>query len=260
MAASSIYATYPSLSDKVVVVSGGATGIGASFVEEFTAQGARVMFLDIQEQASVDLIERLKAQNPKHIPIFMQCDVTDVEGSIKPVAARILKLFPNIDGLINNAANDARQPTLDITLDQWDRGVAVNLRHVFFLTQALTPGLIESGSGSVINMGSISWAIPSTGLAPYIASKSAIVGLTKTLAHEFGPRGVRVNSIMPGAIATERQRQDVLTPEYQAVILDRQAIKRILQPSEIARLALWLVADDSAAMTNQSIVVDGGWI
>lgn len=260
MAASSIYATYPSLHDRTVVVSGGATGIGASFVGDFAAQGAKVIFLDIQEQASVDLVKSLELQKPRHVPIFVQCDVTDVEGSIKPVAARILESFPNIHGLINNAANDTRQPTPDITLDQWDYGMAVNLRHVFFLTQALMPGLIESGSGSVINMGSISWAIPSTGLAPYVASKAAIVGLTKTLAHEFGPRGVRVNSIMPGAIATDRQRCEILTPEYQAVILDRQAIKRILQPSEVARLALWLVADDSAAMTNQSIVLDGGWV
>lgn len=255
-----MYATYPSLRDKVVVVSGGATGIGASFVEEFAAQGAKVIFLDIQEQASADLIKKLELQNAQHAPVFMQCDITDVEGSLKPVAARILKLFPSIHGLVNNAANDVRQSTLSITVDQWDRGLAVNLRHIFFLTQALMPGLIESGSGSVINMGSISWAIPSTELAPYVASKSAIVGLTKTLAHEFGPRGVRVNSIMPGAIATDRQQREILTPEYQALIMSRQALKRILQPSEVARLALWLVADDSAAMTNQSIVVDGGWI
>lgn len=261
MASSSQYATYPSLNDKVVVISGGATGIGASFVEEFAIQGAQVIFLDIQEAASAALIKRLATtQNVKHAPIFFLCDVTDIEGSVKPVTDKILQRFPRIHGLINNAARDTRQSTLGITLDQWDDSIAVDLRHVFFLTQALIGALVASGSGSVINMGSISWAIPSTGLVPYVASKAAIVGLTKTFAHEFGSRGVRVNSIMPGAIATERQKREILTPEYQELILSRQALKRILEPSDVARLALWLVADDSSAVTNQSLVVDAGWI
>lgn len=122
------------------------------------------------------------------------------------------------------------------------------------------PGLIASQAGSVINMGSITWAIPATGLVPYATSKSAVIGLMKTLAHEFGPQGVRVNSIMPGAIATERQKKEITTSTYEEHILSRQALKRLLQPDEVTRLALWLIADDSAAMTNQSIVIDGGWI
>jgi NAD(P)-dependent dehydrogenase (short-subunit alcohol dehydrogenase family) len=260
MESSSRYANYPSLRDKNVVVSGGATGIGASFVEEFALQGAQVIFLDIQNIAASSLIERLASRGVSHIPIFIECDVTDIDGSVRTAAASIRSQFNHIHALINNAANDVRQSTLDITLDQWDQGIAVNLRHVFFLTQALMPALIASGSGSVINMGSISWAIPGTGIAPYIASKAAIVGLTKTLAHEFGNQGVRVNSIMPGAIATDRQKRDILTPEYVKQVLDRQALKRILQPDEVARLALWLVADDSAGVTNQSIVIDGGCI
>ncbi len=260
MAGQGQYAIYPSLKDRVVVISGGATGIGGSMSEAFALQGAQVVLLDILESAATTLCDRLVAAGAAHRPVFHQCDVTDIEGALKPVAAAILKQFPQVHALINNAANDVRQPTLDLTVDQWDRGLAVNLRHQFFLTQALLPGLIAAGSSSVINMGSITWAIPGTGLVPYIASKAAVVGLTKTLAHEFGPKGVRVNSIMPGAIATERQKEQVITPEYEAHVLSRQALKRILQPDEVARLSLWLVADDSSAVTNQSIVCDAGWI
>lgn len=255
-----MFATYPSLGERVVVISGGASGIGASMVEGFALQGARVIFLDITADAATELIQRLTQLGPKHIPLYIQCDVTDIDGSLRPAAVRILKDFPIIDAIINNAASDARQPTLDITTDQWDHGLDVNLRHVFFLTQALMQGLVAAKSASVVNMGSITWAIPGVGLVPYIASKAAIVGLTRTLAHEFGPQGVRFNSIMPGAIATERQRREVFTPEYEAHVLGRQALKRILQPEEVARLAMWLVADDSSGVTNQSIVVDGGWI
>ncbi|CAM1501035.1 Fc.00g101970.m01.CDS01 [Cosmosporella sp. VM-42] len=254
------FAIYPSLAGRVVVISGGATGIGASMVDEFSRQGSRVIILDILTEAASELIQKLVDTGVAHRPVFHRCDVTDIDGCVRPVAANILADFPKIDAVINNAAADARGPTLDFTVEDWDKGLAVNLRHQFFLTQALLPGLIAAGSSSVVNMGSISWAIPATGLAPYIASKSAIVGLTKTLAHEFGPQGVRVNSIMPGAIATERQKREVQTPEYKALVLDRQALKRILQPAEVSRLALWLVADDSSGVTNQSIVIDAGWI
>jgi NAD(P)-dependent dehydrogenase (short-subunit alcohol dehydrogenase family) len=259
MAVSSRYAIYPSLRDRVIVISGGATGIGASMVDEFALQGAQVIFLDIQRPAAFELVHKLENQKVAYPPIFIECDVTNIEGDVKPAAANIRSQFPQVHALINNAANDIRQPTLEITLAEWDRGIAVNLRHTFFLTQALMPALIASGSGSVINMGSITWAIPGVGLAPYVASKSAIVGLTRTLAHEFGPQGVRVNSIMPGAIATDRQKRDILTREYEELVLSRQALKRILQPDEVARFALWLVADDSAGVTNQSIVIDAGW-
>ena len=253
------FAIYPSLKDRVVVISGGATGIGASITESFAAQGAQVIILDIQPAAAADLIAKLAAQNVPHRPIYEDCDVTRIDEAVKPVAAKILVRFPRIHGLINNAARDTRQPTLEISPSDWDDSVAVNLRHIFFLTQALLPGLLAA-QASVVNMGSITWAIPSTGVLPYAASKSAIVGLTKTLAHEFGPKGLRVNSIMPGAVETERQRRDVLTPEYCEWVLSRQALKKMLQPEEIARAALWLVADDSSGMTNQNMVVDAGWI
>lgn len=258
------YASYPSLRGRNVVISGGATGIGASMVEAFALQGSQVIFLDILDDAANELISKMADLGVENCPVYYHCDVTDVEGALKPTATEILERFELIHGLVNNAACDERMKTMDVTPEAWDQGVAVNLRHVFFLTQALLPGLIVAGTSSttssVINMGSISWAIPGVGLVPYIASKSAIVGLTKTLAHEFGPQGVRVNSIMPGAIATERQKREIITPEYEAQIIERQALKRLLQPDEVARLALWLIADDSSAVTNQSIVIDGGWI
>jgi NAD(P)-dependent dehydrogenase (short-subunit alcohol dehydrogenase family) len=138
--------------------------------------------------------------------------------------------------------------------------LAVNLKHQFFVTQAIAPGMKSRGRGSILNMSSIAWMIPSTGLPVYIAAKAAIVGLTRTFAHELGPHNIRVNAILPGAILTERQQQLWFTPEYSAEILSRQALKRHLYPDEVARLALFLAADDSSAITNQTHIIDGGWI
>jgi NAD(P)-dependent dehydrogenase (short-subunit alcohol dehydrogenase family) len=260
MATQAEYAVYPGLKDRVVVISGGASGIGESMVELFTMQGSQVVFLDIDTLAATKLVERLGHANPPHIPIFYECNVIDIEKRLKPVALSILSRFPRIHGLINNAAHDRRLATQSITVEQWDEGVAVNLRHQFFLTQALIPGLSAAGNSSVINMGSIVWAIPAVEMAPYVASKAAIVGLTRTLAHELGVHGIRVNSIMPGQVFTERQARDVITPEGRKLVLERQALKRELQPDEISRVALWLIADDSSGITSQNIVVDGGWI
>ena len=253
------YAVYPSLVDKVVVISGGATGIGGSLSKEFALQGSQVIILDILDDAAHELIQSL-AGKAIHTPIYHHCDVTDIHGSLKPAATAILNNIPKIDAVINNAAHDKRMKTLEITPEDWDQGMNVNLRHQFFLTQSLMSGLEAAGSSSVINMSSISWALPAIGLVPYVASKSATIGLTKTLAKEFGHLGVRVNSIMPGATATDRQKKEVLTREKQAHVLEQQSLKRVLQPDDVSRLALWLVADDSCAVTNQSIVVDGGWL
>ncbi|KAH8893676.1 NAD(P)-binding protein [Thozetella sp. PMI_491] len=262
MSSRSQYATYPSLAGRVVVISGGAMGIGASMVEHFALQGSRVIFLDIAADTAAALIQKIVGLKVAHPPIFHQCDLTDIDGALRPTAAKILAEYPTIDVLVNNAAGTAKnekQPTLEMTQEAWDASLGVNLRHQFFLTQALMPGLLASGAASIINMGSISWTIPATGCVGYTTSKAAVVGLTKTLAHEFGPQGVRVNSIMPGSIATEREKRDVHTPEYKALVLGRQAIKRLLEPEDIARTTLWLASDDSAGMTNQSITVDGGW-
>ena len=260
---SSQYATYPSLRDRVVVITGGATGIGAALVTAFARQGAKTIILDINMEAGQKLATDLAAENGvSHPPEVLECNLADIEGSLKPVAAQILERHACIHALINNAGNDARMQTPDVTVSQWDDTLGINLKPVFFLTQALMPGLKAAGAAaSIVNLSSISWVIPAVGHAPYIASKAGIVGLTRTLAHELGPvSGLRVNSIMPGAIETERQKRDVLTPGYRKMVLNRQALKRLVQPEEVARLALWLCADDSSGVTNQSLVVDAGFI
>jgi D-xylose 1-dehydrogenase len=250
------HATYPSLRDRTVLITGGATGIGASLVEAFAHQASQVIFLDIQDQAAHTLITRL--QTP-HTPTYYRCNLTDTTALQLCVKA-ILSQFPSIDVLINNAGDDTRHTTESVTPNLWDHLIAVNLKHQFFLTQAIAPGMKLRQRGSIINMSSISWMIPSTGLPVYVAAKAAIVGLTRTFAHELGPHNIRVNSILPGAILTERQKQLWFTETYSAEILSRQALKRHLQPEEVARLALFLAADDSSAITNQTHIIDGGWV
>ena len=248
------YATYPTLHSRTILITGGATGIGASLVEAFTLQHSKVIFLDIQDEAAAALITRL-APAATHPPIYHRCDLTDT-----PTRQALLTKLPDIDVLINNAGNDTRHTTASVTPDLWDQLLAVNLKHYFFIIQAIAPGMVARRRGSIINMSSISPLIPSTGLPVYVAAKSAIVGLTRSFAHELGPHNIRVNAILPGAILTERQQQLWFTPEYSAEILSRQALKRHLQPDEVARLALFLAADDSAAITNQSHIIDAGWI
>jgi D-xylose 1-dehydrogenase len=252
------YATYPSLRDRTVLITGGATGIGASLVEAFTHQGSQVIFLDIQDEAAHTLIARLRSETP-HAPAYHRCDLTDT-AALQLCVDTVLSQFPAIDVLINNAGNDTRHTTESVTPELWDQLIAVNLKHQFFLTQAIAPGMKLRQRGSIINMSSIAWMIPSTGLPVYVAAKAAIVGLTRSFAHELGPHNIRVNSILPGAILTERQRQLWFTETYSAQILSRQALKRHLQPEEVGRLALFLAADDSSAITNQAHIIDGGWV
>ncbi|KAK5995029.1 Sulfoquinovose 1-dehydrogenase [Cladobotryum mycophilum] len=254
------FASYPSLADRIVVLTGGAQGIGASMVEQFSLQGAQVIFLDVEDHPANEVVSKVAALGVKHKPIYHHCDVVQVDSELKPTAEKILAEYPKIDVLINNAAKGMVKPTGEITTEWWDESLNVNLRHQFFLTQALTPGLVAAGGhASVVNMGSISWALPATGIVPYTTSKAAVMGLTRTLAHELGPRGVRVNSIMPGSIATERELKHVMTPEYEQKVLGGQALKRLIKPVEVARLAMWLASDDSAMITNQSIRIDAGW-
>lgn len=254
------FAIYPSLVDRTVVITGGAQGIGAQMVELFCLQGSQVIFLDVVDDRAAAVVQRMLDLKVKHKPVYHHCDVIKIDEELKPTAAKILAEFPKIDGLVNSAARAMMKPTMDITTQWWDESVAVNLRHQFFLTQALMPGLLlASGHASIINFGSINWAVPGLGQVPYTTSKAAVVGLTRTLAHEFGPQGIRINSIMPGSIATEREIQEVLTPEYKANLFKSQAIQRLIQPVEVARLALWLIADDSAAVVSQSIRIDAGW-
>jgi D-xylose 1-dehydrogenase len=251
-------ASYLSLRDQVVIVTGGASGIGEAIVEAFTRQHARVCFLDIDDTAANLLIDRMKAAglNP---PVYYHCDLTDIAAISTSIEAILIR-FRKIDVLVNNAGNDSRHTIQQVTSDFWDKTMAVNLKHQFFMAQAVIPSMTQAGQGSIINMSSISWLIPSTSLPVYVTAKAAIVGLTRTLSHELGKYNVRVNCVMPGAIQTERQKQLWFTEAYKAEILSRQALKRMILPDEVARLVLFLAAEDSSAITNQSFVIDGGWV
>jgi len=252
------FARYPSLQGRVVLITGGATGIGESIVTHFARQGSRVVFFDIQDEPAQRLVEALTAEGCS-VPQYLHCDLTDV-AALKSRVDEFIAAWGTVDVLVNNAANDQRHTIDEVTPESFDRSMAVNLRTQFFMIQAVLPAMRRAGRGSIINMSSISWMIPSTGLPLYITAKAAIVGLTRTLAHELGPDGIRVNAVLPGAIATERQKQLWYTPEYKAEILRSQALKRDIVPDDVARLVLFLAADDSSAITNQSYVVDGGWV
>jgi NAD(P)-dependent dehydrogenase (short-subunit alcohol dehydrogenase family) len=180
--------------------------------------------------------------------------------ALQAAIAQALARHGTVDVLVNNAANDQRHRIEDVTPEYWDQCVALNLRPYFFTAQALLPAMAAAGRGSIINLSSIAWMIPTTGMPVYVAAKAGIVGLTRTLAHDFGSRGIRVNAVLPGAIATEKQKKLIYTPEYKANILASQSLKRDLVPDDVARLVLFLAADDSSAITNQSYVVDGGWV
>jgi D-xylose 1-dehydrogenase len=256
--ASSQYASYPSLRGRVVLVTGGASGIGEKFVEQFAEQGARVAFLDIQAEAALALVKKVRASGRPE-PYFLRCDLTDTEA-LRACVQNIVSKFETVDVLINNAGNDARHSVDDVTPEYWDRAMAVNLKHQFFMSQAVIPAMKKAGRGSIINMSSISWRIPSTGLPVYVTAKAAIVGLTRTLARELGPANIRVNCVLPGAIVTERQERLWFTDAYKAEILKSQSLKKMILPEEVARLVLFLAADDSSAITSQSYVIDAGWI
>jgi len=252
------FASYPSLNNRAVLVTGGATGIGESIVAAFARQGARVAFLDVQHEQGSALAEKLAREGYPQ-PLYLPCDLTDLDALKSSIQAVAAQLGP-VHVLVNNAANDQRHSIEDVTPEFWEQSMAVNLRPQFFAVQAVLPHMRAAGAGSIINMSSISWIIPSTGLPLYVAAKAAIVGLTRTLAHELGPHNIRVNAVLPGAIATEKQKRVVYTPEYAAEILGRQALKRQIEPEEVARLVLFLASDDSSAITNQSYVIDAGWV
>ena len=221
-------------------------------------QGAKVVFLDIQDEAATKLVRKVST-NGDGEPYFLQCDLTDI-AALRESVRSIITTFKTVDVLVNNAGNDTRHTIEDVTPQDWDRSIAVNLKHQFFATQAVIPVMKKAGRGSIINMSSISWIIPSTGLPVYVTAKAAIVGLTRTLAHELGVHNIRVNCVLPGAILTERQKQLWFTDAYKAEILRGQALQRMILPEEVARLVLFLAADDSAAITSQSYVIDAGWV
>jgi D-xylose 1-dehydrogenase len=252
------YASYPSLEDRVVFVTGGGSGIGASIVEHLCAQRARVTFVDIQREVSEALVTRVAARGLP-APSFIGCDLRDIAALRAAVAAAEARLGP-IRVLVNNAAHDERHAIEAVTPEYWDDRFAVNLRHQFFAAQAVVPGMAAAGGGSIINFGSTSWLVGQGGMPAYLSAKAAVAGLTRALARDLGPRNIRVNAVVPGWIMTERQLTLWLTPEGEQELMRRQCLKRKLVPEDIARVVCFLAADDSDACTNQSYVVDGGWV
>jgi NAD(P)-dependent dehydrogenase (short-subunit alcohol dehydrogenase family) len=252
------FASYPSLRDRVIIVTGGATGIGEALVEAFAMQNAHVAFLDIQDEAAKQLTKRLTLDRAI-VPVYYHCDLTNI-GEVHHTIQIILGRFHTVDVLVNNAANDTRHKIAEVTSAYWDQAIAVNLKHQFFMSQAVIPSMQKAQRGSIINMSSIGWVIPSTNQIVYVTAKAAIVGLTRTLAHELGADNIRVNCVMPGAILTERQQRLWITEAYKTEILANQALKRMILPEEVARLVLFLASDDSSAITNQSYMIDAGWV
>lgn len=255
MAAES-YATYPSLKDRPVVISGGATGIGAALVRNFAAQGAKVGFVDIAREAGEKLAEELNAGGAK--VKFTPCDVTDI-SAYQAAIADFADAHGDALALVNNAAHDERHSWDEVTPDYWDARVAVNLKHAFFAMQSVIPGMIKAGKGSIINFGSISWMILVGNMPGYTASKAAMHGLSRSLAGDLGQHNIRVNTLVPGWVMTERQLQNWVGPEEEKLIDSSQALKGRVMPDDVARMVLFLAADDSQMISAQDFVVDGGW-
>jgi NAD(P)-dependent dehydrogenase (short-subunit alcohol dehydrogenase family) len=252
------YATYPSLRDKVVFITGGGSGIGASLVEHFSAQRAKVHFVDMNRDASHALVEQIASQGLQ-APAFDYCDVCDIK-QLQTIIRAVAGREQAIHALVNNAANDERHATADVTVEYWESRMHVNLRHQFFAAQAAFPFMQQAGGGSIVNMGSASWHKGQGGMPGYTSSKAAIEGLTRSLARDLGQYKIRVNCIIPGWIMTERQKSLWLTPEAEKALLDGQCLKEKLYPEDVARMALWLAAEDSRMCTSQNYVVDAGWL
>lgn len=245
------FAQYPALKDKPVLITGGATGIGADIVTAFAAQGARVGFLDVQNKAGEALAKATGA-------IFVCADVTNIPALQSTIATIASQIGP-VRVLINNAASDKREEPEDVTPDDWDLSQNINLRPHFFAAQAVRPGMAKAGGGAIINLSSIVWKLAGGNMVPYATAKAGVVGLTKSLAHAFGPDNIRVNAIEPGAIFTEKQRQMWFKTEADVqALVDRQLLAHAMDGGEIARMALFLASDDARMITKQAFTVDAG--
>lgn len=250
---------YPSLANKVVFITGGGSGIGATLVAAFVAQGAKVAFVDILQQESQALVQQLMRQYPAGKVYFYPCDITDIPA-LQVVIADVEVALGAVTVLLNNAASDTRHEFQDVTPEYWDQRLNVNLRHQFFAIQAVFAQMKAAGGGSIINFGSMSWYERQGGMPGYTTSKAAVLGLTRGLARDLGPYQIRVNTLTPGWVMTERQLSQWVTPETAKDIEKNQCLKQQLLPEDIAAMALFLASDDSKLCTAQNFIVDGGWI
>ncbi len=250
------YTHYASLRGRVVFISGGSSGIGAELVRAFAAQGAKVAFCGTKPDGGKALIDEVKAAG-RAAPWYAPCDVRDVVA-YQALLVRVAAELGPVRVLVNNAGRDDRHAMEDVTPEFWDDRLALNLKHYFFAIQAVAPGMAAAGGGSVINMGSVSWMRGRPNLVGYTTAKAGILGLTRTLARELGPRGIRVNALVPGAIVTERQTALHRDPLADQQFLDAQCLKIRLDSGHVARATLFLAADDSDGMTGQHVLVDAG--
>jgi NAD(P)-dependent dehydrogenase (short-subunit alcohol dehydrogenase family) len=251
------FASYPSLLDRTIFISGGATGIGAAFVGHFARQGSRVAFIDVDREHGEALCEELA--DARHRPLFLPCDVTDLEALGAAIAQARAAIGP-IGVLVNNAANDVRHAFGDTTAADFDRNVAVNLRHQYFATQAVRDDMRRLSGGSVICLGSTGWMKKNAGYPMYAMAKAAVRGLVNGLARELGRDRIRINALVPGWVITGKQRRLWLDAEGEAEIARVQCLPGYLMADDIARAALFLAADDSRMCTGQDFIVDGGWV
>ena len=253
MASVTAASVYPSLADRTVFISGGGSGIGAAIVARFAEQGSRVAFCDIADEPSRALVSRLAPARVR----YHRCDVRDI-SALRQMLSAVEQEFGAITVLVNNAARDDRHKFEDVTPEYWDERLTLNLRHHFFAAQAVVPGMIRAGGGSIVNLGSVSWMRGRTGMVAYTTAKAAINGLTRTLARELGPHNIRVNSVVPGAILTERQQKLWRTPELDREFIEGQCLKFRLSEDDVARGVLFLASDDARGITGQNLLVDAG--
>ena len=251
-------AKYGSLQGKRVFITGGGSGIGESLVAEFAAQGALVAFVDIAVEASEALCRRL-AEAGLTAPLFRHCDITDI-ASLQAVMAELAHKLGDFDILVNNAANDQRHQAQDVTLEYWNERIAINQRPMFFTCQAVFEGMKRKGGGSIINVSSISWHMKSGGYPVYATTKAAVVGLTRGLARDYGAHNIRVNTVTPGWVMTQRQIELWVDDAAEAEIKKSQCLPNKLMPQDIAAMVLFLASDDGAMCSSQEFIVDAGWV
>jgi len=249
---------YFDLENKRVFITGGGSGIGASIVEHFCEQNSEVHFIDINEEASNKLVSECKNKKIA-VPNFIKCDLLKIKD-LQSVISKIISEKGPIEILINNAANDERHNIEKVTEEYWNERMNINLRHYFFTVQSVRESMIKNKGGVIVNMGSASWMIGQGGMAAYTAAKSGVVGLTRSFARDLGEYNIRVNSVVPGWTITERQLKKWLTPESEAEMMKKQCIKKRLMPSDISKAVLFFSSDQSSGCTNQSYVVDNGWL
>ena len=249
---------YFDLENKRVFITGGGSGIGASIVEHFCEQNAEVYFIDINEEDSNKLVK--ECENKKlSVPNFIKCDLLNIK-ELQSTISKIISEKGPIEILINNAANDERHKIEDVTEEFWNDRMNINLRHYFFTVQSVRESMIKNNGGVIVNIGSASWMIGQGGMAAYTAAKSGVVGLTRSFARDLGEYNIRVNSVVPGWTITQRQLEKWLTPESEAEMMKKQCIKKRLMPSDIAKAVLFFSSNQSSGCTNQSYVVDNGWL